>query len=239
VTDNGRVDIAGWCPTCGSEYQPGYERCVECGTVLVPKPPAVSFQPIVAAAQVRDLSAKARMWSGASGSSLRIGALGWRRPVHSAAALVIAAAGSLAAGSLETVASFAPVRFQNLPREAPVSTPGFSWHLKLQLLAQVATPLPAVLTLGAAAVLVVLWARRETSTGLRRLGYAVMGLSVIITGAGLYAAADPPGSGGRSLQQAPSVAGHASSALRSLTAVALALAAGIICERALAKSQAT
>jgi len=28
-----------WCPICGSEYQPGIERCTDCGVELVPEAP--------------------------------------------------------------------------------------------------------------------------------------------------------------------------------------------------------
>ncbi len=36
-----------WCPSCGAEYRPGYERCAECRVLLSPFPPKHLLDPRV------------------------------------------------------------------------------------------------------------------------------------------------------------------------------------------------
>jgi hypothetical protein len=46
---NGLDTVGGYCPTCGTEYRPGFDTCADDGTPLVPGPrPEPSPEPVPA-----------------------------------------------------------------------------------------------------------------------------------------------------------------------------------------------
>jgi hypothetical protein len=222
-----------WCPKCGSEYQAGYAMCADCGVPLVPTRPSRPFRPVLALVRAGPPRTAVGGQVG-TGTIARV-----RQPSQLllAAGLLTGAAGSLVATTLVTIASFqTSALLKNLPR-APSREFTFPFRLKVQLVAQAFGPLEAALILGAALLVAARLNGGDTSAAVRRVAYVGMGLSLLVIGVGLYAAADPPGSGGGSVGTfaTPSATSHASYTIGSLTAVALALTAGVLCERALAR----
>jgi hypothetical protein len=61
----------GWCPRCGSEFQPGFTTCPDCGVVLSAEPPAPRHAPSLAGFEGHEpVSYDLQDWSEANRESL-------------------------------------------------------------------------------------------------------------------------------------------------------------------------